>query len=104
MQQLLEQLAELTAEQVTELLQPYKDLLLAPIFQAKSLRSLSLPMQIGQLDALTFCLGLRPPLLTFTPLLLNMLQEALAIAESEEGPGGKPAASAPGTPTLFHHV
>jgi transformation/transcription domain-associated protein len=36
------------------------------------------------LDALTFCLKLQPPLLTFTPELVRLLQGALAIAEKDD--------------------
>lgn len=36
------------------------------------------------MTALNFCLALRPPLLKLTPELINFLQEALQIAESDE--------------------
>eukprot|EP01087_Luapelamoeba_hula_P023162 TRINITY_DN8469_c0_g1_i2.p1 TRINITY_DN8469_c0_g1~~TRINITY_DN8469_c0_g1_i2.p1 ORF type:complete len:748 (+),score=84.96 TRINITY_DN8469_c0_g1_i2:140-2245(+) len=58
-------------------------MMLGPIFN-KPLRTLSILVQTAYLDALTFCLSLRPPLLTFTPDLLKVLQEALAIAEAED--------------------
>ncbi|KAL2487171.1 Solute carrier family 40 protein [Abeliophyllum distichum] len=39
---------------------------------------------VGTVTALNFCLALRPPLLKLTPELINFLQEALQIAESDE--------------------
>lgn len=36
------------------------------------------------MTALNFCLALRPPLLKLTPELINFLQDALQIAESDE--------------------
>lgn len=41
-------------------------------------------MQVGTVTALNFCLALRPPLLKLTSELLNFLQEALQIAETDE--------------------
>lgn len=37
------------------------------------------------MTALNFCLALRPPLLKLTPELVSFLQEALQIAEADEG-------------------
>lgn len=41
--------------------------------------------QVGTVMALNFCLALRPPLLKMTPELISLLQEALQIAEADEG-------------------
>ncbi|KAI9139518.1 hypothetical protein BKA69DRAFT_1040037 [Paraphysoderma sedebokerense] len=76
-------LADLTGSEVTELLMPVRERLLAPIF-AKPLRALPFAMQIGHIDAITYCLSLRPPLLTFNDELVRLLHEALALADAED--------------------
>ncbi|KAL6045043.1 putative transformation/transcription domain-associated protein [Balamuthia mandrillaris] len=80
---LLQQLAEFTETEISTMLEPFKVPLLSPIF-AKSLQNLPILVQTGYLDALTFYLGLRPPLLSFTPELLRVLREALVIAEADD--------------------
>ncbi|KAJ3037893.1 hypothetical protein HDV00_001237 [Rhizophlyctis rosea] len=79
----LQLLADLSNKEVTEILTPVQDRLLSPIF-AKPLRALPFPMQIGNIDAITYCLSLRPPLLTFNDELMRLLQEALALADAED--------------------
>ncbi|KNE58153.1 hypothetical protein AMAG_04968 [Allomyces macrogynus ATCC 38327] len=79
----LQLLADLTGKEVTELLLPCKDRLLEPIY-SRPLRALPLPMQIGNTDAIKYCLSLRPPLLEFTTELNRMLTEALALADAED--------------------
>ncbi|KAI7902282.1 uncharacterized protein BX663DRAFT_552217 [Cokeromyces recurvatus] len=76
-------LADLTGNEVTELLAPVRERLLAPIF-AKPLRALPFAMQIGHIDAITYCLTLRPPFLEFNDELIRLLHEALAIADAED--------------------
>ncbi|KAK3822766.1 MAG: hypothetical protein J3Q66DRAFT_279230 [Benniella sp.] len=76
-------LAELTKSEVTDLLAPVRDRLLSPIF-AKPLRALPFAMQIGHIDAITFCLSLRPPFLEFNDELIRLLHEALALADAED--------------------
>ncbi|KAG0235555.1 hypothetical protein B0O80DRAFT_498171 [Mortierella sp. GBAus27b] len=76
-------LADLTGSDVTELLAPVRDRLLSPIF-AKPLRALPFAMQIGHIDAITFCLSLRPPFLEFNDELIRLLHEALALADAED--------------------
>ncbi|KAL7745967.1 transcription-associated protein 1 [Sorochytrium milnesiophthora] len=82
-QQSFQLLADLTGNEVTELLTSARERLLAPIF-AKPLRALPMSMQIGHIDAITYCMSLRPPLLTFNDELLRLLHEALALADAEE--------------------
>jgi transformation/transcription domain-associated protein len=41
-------------------------------------------MQIGHIDAITYCLSLRPPLLSFSEELVRLIQEALALADAED--------------------
>jgi transformation/transcription domain-associated protein len=76
-------LAEITGSEVTELLAPVRERLSSPIF-AKPLRALPFAMQIGHIDAITYCLGLRPQLLDFSEELLRLLHEALALADAED--------------------
>ncbi|KAF9581361.1 hypothetical protein BGW38_001654, partial [Lunasporangiospora selenospora] len=76
-------LADLTGNDVTELLAPVRERLLQPIF-AKPLRALPFAMQIGHIDAITFCLSLRPPFLEFNEELVRLLHEALALADAED--------------------
>ncbi|KAI7852465.1 hypothetical protein BDC45DRAFT_550494 [Circinella umbellata] len=76
-------LADLTGNEVTELLAPVRERLVAPIF-AKPLRALPFAMQIGHIDAITYCLTLRPPFLEFNEELIRLLHEALALADAED--------------------
>jgi transformation/transcription domain-associated protein len=76
-------LAKLTNVEVTELLTPVRDRLLTPIF-AKPLRALPISMQIGHIDAITYCLSLRPSLLNFSDELLRLLHESLALADADD--------------------
>jgi len=65
------------------MLDSFKSIVVSPIF-SKSLRTLPIMVQTGYLDALAFCLSLRPPLLSFSPELLKVLHDALAIAEADD--------------------
>ena len=60
-----------------------KNLLLSPIF-AKPLRALPFSMQIGNVDAITYCLGLPDTFLTFNEELFRLLQEAIVLADAED--------------------
>ncbi|KAJ2724937.1 transcription-associated protein 1 [Coemansia sp. Benny D115] len=79
----LEILVEVTGCGVTALLLPSRDRLLVPIF-SKPLRALPHNMQIGNIDAITYCLTLDPPLLEISEELLRLLSEALALADAED--------------------
>ncbi|RUP49800.1 hypothetical protein BC936DRAFT_141434 [Jimgerdemannia flammicorona] len=76
-------LADLTGNEVTELLAPFRERLVGPIF-TKPLRALPFAMQIGHIDAITYCLTLRPPFLEFSDELVRLLHEALALADAED--------------------
>ncbi|KAG6397579.1 hypothetical protein SASPL_143748 [Salvia splendens] len=76
-------LASRTGSEVSELLEPLHQPLLQPLI-LRPLRSKTVEQQVGTVTALNFCLALRPPLLKLTPELINFLQEALQIAESDE--------------------
>ncbi|KAJ3066435.1 hypothetical protein HDU99_003851, partial [Rhizoclosmatium hyalinum] len=77
------QLAQLTGKDVSALLTPVKDRLLQPIF-SKPLRALPFALQIGHIDAITYCLSLRPSFLVFDDQLVRLLSEALALADAED--------------------
>ncbi|KXS11669.1 hypothetical protein M427DRAFT_158085 [Gonapodya prolifera JEL478] len=79
----LQLLHDLTGIEITELLTPARERLLTPIF-TKPLRALPIPLQIGHIDAITYCLSLRPHLLTFNEELVRLLHEALALADAED--------------------
>ncbi|KAJ2794027.1 transcription-associated protein 1, partial [Coemansia guatemalensis] len=76
-------LAEVTGCSTTALLLPSRDRLLVPIF-SKPLRALPHNMQIGNIDAITYCLSLDPPFLDINEELLRLLSEALALADAED--------------------
>ncbi|GAA6030453.1 hypothetical protein JCM8097_009114 [Rhodosporidiobolus ruineniae] len=68
---------------LTEMLTPVKDRLLGPIF-TKPLRALGFTMQIGHIDAVTYCITLDPPLIEVDDQLIRLLHEALGIADAED--------------------
>ncbi|KDN49215.1 hypothetical protein K437DRAFT_79486 [Tilletiaria anomala UBC 951] len=76
-------LAKVRGCSATDILAPVRDRLLGPIF-SKPLRALPFGMQIGHIDAITFCLQLDPPLPEFNEELYRVLTEALALADAED--------------------
>ncbi|KAJ6378431.1 hypothetical protein OIU78_028637 [Salix suchowensis] len=76
-------LASRTGSEVSELLEPLYQPLLQPLI-TRPLRSKTVDQQVGIVTALNFCLALRPPLLKLTQELVNFMQEALQIAETDE--------------------
>ncbi|KAJ1749129.1 transcription-associated protein 1 [Coemansia sp. RSA 1821] len=78
----LDILASVTSCSPTALLLPSRDRLLVPIF-GKPLRALPHNMQIGNIDAITYCLGLNG-FLEINEELLRLLSEALALADAED--------------------
>ncbi|KAJ2851213.1 transcription-associated protein 1, partial [Coemansia erecta] len=76
-------LVKVTGCSVTVLLLPSRDRLLVPIF-GKPLRALPHNMQIGNIDAITYCLSLDPPFLEINDELLRLLSEVLALADAED--------------------
>ncbi|RDW26905.1 hypothetical protein B0I72DRAFT_92085 [Yarrowia lipolytica] len=82
--QALATLAEVTkSASVSAILEPVKTILLAPIF-GKPLRALPFPMQIGHIDAITYCLGLGNGFLPFNDELTRLILEALALVDAED--------------------
>ena len=92
-QSALDKLAEWSGSEVTELLEPHKKLILEPILQ-HPLSRVSAKLQQAHLDAVAYCLSLRPPLIPDLPELHIFLVEALALAESEETIRNVPLATA----------
>ena len=78
-----ELLSECNGCEVGELLTPHRERLLLPIF-TKPLRALPFALQIGYVDAVNYCLNLRPPLVNFSEELLRLLHEALALVEADD--------------------
>lgn len=76
-------IAEVTGAEIHELLAPIKDRLLQPIYN-KPLRALPFAVQIGYIEAITFCLGLQHGLVEFTDPLNRLLMESLALADAED--------------------
>lgn len=82
-QESLKVLSEVTSVPIATIMGPCKHLLLTPIF-GKPLRALPFPMQIGNIDAITFCLDLDNTFLTFNDELNRLLLEALALVDAED--------------------
>lgn len=78
-----ELLSECNGCEVGELLASHRDRLLLPIF-TKPLRALPFSLQIGYVDAVNYCLNLKPPLINFSEELLRLLHEALALVEADD--------------------
>lgn len=82
-QEMFRCISELTSVSIQEILRPVQERLLTPIF-TKPLRALPFAMQIGHIDAITFCLSLSSSFLDFNDELLRLLHEALALADAED--------------------
>eukprot|EP00158_Paraphelidium_tribonemae_P010007 Partr_v1_DN29030_c0_g2_i1_m58788 putative Transformation transcription domain-associated protein len=83
MQASLSMIAEMFDSTASDVLRPFKERLLNPIF-SKPLRALPFSMQIGNIDALTYCLNLDPPILEFNSELIRLIREARALADAED--------------------
>lgn len=68
---------------VADLLSPFKEKLLGPIF-AKPLRALPFSLQIGYINAVDYCLTLETPLVSLDDDILRFIHEALALADADE--------------------
>lgn len=82
-QEALEVLSKVTGKSVAQIILPVQNILLPPIF-TKPLRALPFPMQIGHIDAITFCLGLKDTFLEFNEELNRLMLEALALIDAED--------------------
>ncbi|KAF2841297.1 hypothetical protein M501DRAFT_1000466 [Patellaria atrata CBS 101060] len=75
--------AEVVGVEVHELMMPVKDRLLNPIYN-KPLRALPVSVQIGYVDAITFCLKIPHNMLELNEQLQRLLMECLALADAED--------------------
>ena len=75
-------LAELTGRTVVDMITPFGVGLVNPIY-SKPLRAPPLQRQIGHVDTITYALSLQPPLLIVNDELWRMLNEALAVADTQ---------------------
>ena len=75
--------ADIIGAQTYELLDPVKDRLLQPIYN-KPLRALPFAIQIGYIEAITFCLRLQHGIVEFNDPLNRLLMESLALADAED--------------------
>lgn len=82
-QNCLDTISETTHISVVRLMDKSKSFLLSPIF-AKPLRALSFTMQIGNIDAVTYCLGLPGTFMVFNEELFRLLQEVIILADAED--------------------
>ena len=87
-QECLTHLAEVIGESVTELIAPaVKEKLLdtsaGPIF-SKPLRALPFPMQVGNIDAMTWLLELQPTFIDTTEEFVRLMHEVLALADVDD--------------------
>lgn len=82
-QSALNVLSDITGVPISDMISPSKSVLLAPIF-GKPLRALPFHMQIGNIDAITFCLQLDGSFLEFNDELNRLLSEALALVDADD--------------------
>lgn len=76
-------ISDVTGIPVVKLMEHSQNFLLSPIF-AKPLRALPFPMQIGNVDAVIYCLGLPGTFLEFNEELYRLLHEAIALVDAED--------------------
>lgn len=76
-------LAEVSGKTLNEIIKPVSSPLLTSIF-GKPLRALPFPMQIGHIDAISFCLGLENTFMEFNDELTRLLSEVLALVDAED--------------------
>ncbi|MCJ1473515.1 hypothetical protein MMC13_002166 [Lambiella insularis] len=76
-------IAEVVGANVHELLEPLKERLLQPIYN-KPLRALPFAVQIGYIEAISFCLRLQHGIVEFSEPLNRLLLECLALADADD--------------------
>ncbi|ODV88694.1 hypothetical protein CANCADRAFT_52791 [Tortispora caseinolytica NRRL Y-17796] len=76
-------ISEITGKPQTELLYPVKATFLQPIF-GKPLRALPFPNQVGNIDAVVFCMSLSEDFLEFNDELKRLIAEVMAIADADD--------------------
>lgn len=87
----LELIAKGASCEVWQLVEPYKDRFLQPIY-SKPLRALPFAIQIGYINAMTYYMTLKTDWVKFDDNLHRLLMESLALADaSDESLANKPA-------------
>lgn len=87
----LELIAKAAGCDIWELVEPYKDRFLQPIY-AKPLRALPFSIQVGYLSAMTYHMSFKSDWIPFDENLNRLLMESLALADaSDESLANKPA-------------
>ncbi|RCI15754.1 hypothetical protein L249_2056 [Ophiocordyceps polyrhachis-furcata BCC 54312] len=87
----LELIAKAAGCEVWELLEPYRERFLQPIY-SKPLRALPFSIQIGYINAMTYHMSLRSDWVKFDENLNRLLMESLALADAnDESLANKPA-------------
>jgi transformation/transcription domain-associated protein len=87
----LELIAKAASCEVWELLEPYKERFLQPIY-AKPLRALPFTTQIGYISAMTYHMGFKSGWIPYDDNLQRLLMESLALADAtDESLANKPA-------------
>ena len=81
--QAFENIAKALDVQTHQLIVPFKASLLTPIFN-KPLRALPFSIQIGYINAITFCLSMQQGILELNDQLSRLFMECLALAEAED--------------------
>ena len=79
----LSYIAKTVNKTVSEILVPVTDVFLTPIYM-KPLRALPFAMQVGYIDAISFCLELPDTFLKFDDKFNRMIEEALALVDAED--------------------
>lgn len=95
----LQILADAAGISLTSLCLPVRDRLLTPIF-TKPLRALAFPMQVGFIDAVTFCITLDPPLVEFDDPAARAQAQAHAAAVAAATANGEPPPTASAPPIV----
>ena len=76
-------IAESVGTQVYELIEPFKDRLLLPIYN-KPLRALAFAVQIGYIEAIIYCLRLQHGIVEYNEQLNRLVLETLALTDAED--------------------
>ena len=76
-------IAECAGAEIHEIIEPLKDRLLQPIYN-KPLRALAFAVQIGYIDAITYCLRLQHGIVEYNDQLNRLLLETLALTDADD--------------------
>ena len=83
MQKILGEIHEITGTPVTQLLEPCKSSMMQQLFKRR-INGFPPAVQIAHIDAITFCISLRPPFLVGEAGLMDLFKDVLALVEMED--------------------